>query len=199
MPQERGGKSLRPHEQLSCLPRHAPCSRSILHHSRVAIIIAQFNPAGPAEEERAEAKAPPIGLGVAIHNEAIAQHHARVQSRFEERKARRTSDGHLRTIYLVMGGPVAAYTTRHELKADLKRQLDTFANPLVYTFGAHQGPSIVTMSAALAEGRGVWCRLRSGHGTCTYEGPDGPCNSLSHRCIDWIAGRGGSRPSLRTG
>ena len=69
----------------------------------------------------------------------------------EEMKARRTSDGHRRTIYLVMGGPVAAFTT-HEMKAYLKRRLDTFANPLVYTFGAHQDPSIVTMSAAIAEG-----------------------------------------------
>jgi hypothetical protein len=38
-------------------------------------------------------------------------------------------------IYLVMdaGGPAAAFTIRHELKAYLKRRLDGFTNPLVYS------------------------------------------------------------------
>jgi hypothetical protein len=34
----------------------------------------------------------------------------------------------------------------------VRRQLDAFINPLVYTFWGSQGPSIMTMSAALAEG-----------------------------------------------
>ena len=48
--------------------------------------------------------------------------------------------------------PVTAFTVKHGMKAYLKRRLGTFTNPLVYTFGAHQGPSIMTMSAALADG-----------------------------------------------
>ena len=49
--------------------------------------------------------------------------------------------------------PVAAFTARRELNAYLKRRLDTFINPLVYTFWDNQGtPSIMTMSAALADG-----------------------------------------------
>jgi hypothetical protein len=56
--------------------------------------------------------------------------------------------------HLVVDGssPVAAFTVTHELKAYLKRPLGTFTNPLVYTFGAHQGPATMTMSAALADG-----------------------------------------------
>ena len=56
-------------------------------------------------------------------------------------------------IDLVMdaGTPVAAFTARQELQAYLRRRLDTFCNPLVYTFWGGQGPSIMTMSAALAE------------------------------------------------
>ena len=57
-------------------------------------------------------------------------------------------------IFLVMdaGTPVAAFTARPELKAYLRRRLDAFINPLVYTFWDNQGtPSIMTMSAALAE------------------------------------------------
>jgi hypothetical protein len=57
-------------------------------------------------------------------------------------------------IYLVMdaGTPVAAFTARPELKAYLRRRLDAFINPLVYTFWDNQcTPSIMTMSAALAE------------------------------------------------
>jgi hypothetical protein len=47
--------------------------------------------------------------------------------------------------------PAAAFTARRELQAYLRRRLDTFINPLVYTFWDNQGPSIMTMSAALAE------------------------------------------------
>jgi hypothetical protein len=47
--------------------------------------------------------------------------------------------------------PVAAFTGRHELNAYLRRQHDTFSNPLVYTFWDNQGPSIMTMTSALAE------------------------------------------------
>jgi hypothetical protein len=56
-------------------------------------------------------------------------------------------------IFLVVdaGTPVAAFTARRELTAYLKRRLNTFINPLVYTFWGSQGPSIMTMSAALAE------------------------------------------------
>jgi hypothetical protein len=56
-------------------------------------------------------------------------------------------------IYLVMdaGSPVAAFTVQHEMKAYLKRRLETFTNPPVYTFGDNQGPAIMTMSTALAE------------------------------------------------
>jgi hypothetical protein len=56
-------------------------------------------------------------------------------------------------IFLVMdaGTPVAAFTARRELQTYLRRRLDTFCNPLVYTFWGNQGPSIMTMSAALGE------------------------------------------------
>jgi hypothetical protein len=56
-------------------------------------------------------------------------------------------------IFLVMGAgtPVAAFTARRELQTYLRRRLDTFINPLVYTFWGDQGPSIMTMSAALAD------------------------------------------------
>jgi hypothetical protein len=39
-------------------------------------------------------------------------------------------------IFLVMdaGSRKAAFTTRRELQAYLRRRLDTFINPLVYTF-----------------------------------------------------------------
>ena len=49
------------------------------------------------------------------------------------------------------GTPVAAFTARREMQAYLRRRLDVFINPLVYTFCGNQGPSIMTMSAALAE------------------------------------------------
>jgi hypothetical protein len=56
-------------------------------------------------------------------------------------------------IFIVMdaGTPVAAFTARREPQAYLRRRLDTFINPLVYTFWGNQGPSIMTMSSALAE------------------------------------------------
>jgi hypothetical protein len=56
-------------------------------------------------------------------------------------------------IFLVIdaGTPVAPFTARREMQAYLRRRLDTFCNPLVYTFWGNQGPSIMTMSAALAE------------------------------------------------
>jgi hypothetical protein len=56
-------------------------------------------------------------------------------------------------IFLVMdaGTPVAAFTARRELQTYLRRRLDTFCNPLVYTFWSDRGPSIMTMSAALVE------------------------------------------------
>ena len=56
-------------------------------------------------------------------------------------------------IFLVMdaSGPVAAFTARRELQTYLKRRLETFVNPLVYTLWGSRGPSIMTMSSALAE------------------------------------------------
>ena len=56
-------------------------------------------------------------------------------------------------IFLVMdaGSPKAAFTTRGELQAYLRRRADAFANPLVYTFWGNHGPSIMTRTAALAE------------------------------------------------
>jgi hypothetical protein len=58
-------------------------------------------------------------------------------------------------IYLVMdaGSPVAAFTAKHEMTTYLRRRHDSFANPLVYTFGGEYGymPAIMTMSSALAE------------------------------------------------
>jgi hypothetical protein len=49
------------------------------------------------------------------------------------------------------GTPVAAFTARPELKAYLRRRLDAFINPLVCTFADGHAPSIMTMTAALAE------------------------------------------------
>jgi hypothetical protein len=54
-------------------------------------------------------------------------------------------------IYLVMdaGSPVAAFTLKDEMKTYLRRRLDTFTNPLVYTFaGDQRSPVIMTMSRA---------------------------------------------------
>jgi hypothetical protein len=33
----------------------------------------------------------------------------------------------------------------------MRHRIDTFTNPLVYTFWGNHGPSIMTMSSALAE------------------------------------------------
>ena len=65
-------------------------------------------------------------------------------------------------IFLVMdaGTPVAAFTARREPQTYLRRRLGTFCNPLVYTFRRSHGPSIMTMSAALAEGRALVQYLR---------------------------------------
>jgi hypothetical protein len=51
-------------------------------------------------------------------------------------------------IFLVMdgGSPVTAFTARY-----LRRRLDTFCNPLVYTFAGGFGPKIMAISAAPAE------------------------------------------------
>jgi hypothetical protein len=56
-------------------------------------------------------------------------------------------------IFLVMdaGSPKAAFTTRHEMQAYLKRRSEACTNPLVYTFWSDRGPSIMTLSSALAE------------------------------------------------
>ena len=57
-------------------------------------------------------------------------------------------------IYLVMdaGTPVTAFTSKHELQVYLRRRLDVFVNPLVYTFGGEgYSPTVMTMSRALAE------------------------------------------------
>jgi hypothetical protein len=64
-----------------------------------------------------------------------------------------THDGCHQSNFLVVdaGTPVAAFTARRELQAYLRRLVDTFINPLVCTFWGNQGPSIMTMSAALAE------------------------------------------------
>jgi hypothetical protein len=49
------------------------------------------------------------------------------------------------------GHRLAAFAARRELKAYLQRRCEAFTNPLVYTFWSSQGPSIMTMAAALAE------------------------------------------------
>jgi hypothetical protein len=58
-------------------------------------------------------------------------------------------------IYLVMdaGRPVAAFTLKDEMKTYLRRRVDSFTNPLVYTFGGEHGytPAIMTMSRAMGE------------------------------------------------
>jgi hypothetical protein len=58
-------------------------------------------------------------------------------------------------IYLVMdaGSPVAAFTSRHEMRTYLTRRHGTFNNPLVYAFGSEQGyaPSIMTLMRAMAD------------------------------------------------
>jgi hypothetical protein len=56
-------------------------------------------------------------------------------------------------IYLVMdaGTPVAAFTVKRDMQTYLRRKLDTFCDPLVYTFWGGNGPPIMTLSSALAE------------------------------------------------
>jgi hypothetical protein len=57
-------------------------------------------------------------------------------------------------IYLVMdaGTPVAAFTAKQKMKAYVRRRLDAFINPLVYTFGGEgYSPVIMTMSRALPD------------------------------------------------
>jgi hypothetical protein len=56
-------------------------------------------------------------------------------------------------IFLVVdaGSPKAAFTTSYEMQAYLKRRRDALTNSLIYTFWGNQSPSIMTMSAALAE------------------------------------------------
>ena len=51
------------------------------------------------------------------------------------------------------GSPKAAFTTRRELQAYLRRRLEAFTKPLVYTFGGEQGyaPAIMTLTRALAD------------------------------------------------
>jgi hypothetical protein len=68
-------------------------------------------------------------------------------------RIRGISDVCLNQIVLVMdaGTPAAAFSARRELQTYLRRRLDTFINPLVYTFCGNRGLSIMTMSSALAE------------------------------------------------
>jgi len=56
-------------------------------------------------------------------------------------------------IFVVMdaGSPVTAFTGQSKLQAYPRHRLDPFCNPLVYTFWGSQGPSIMTMSPAVAE------------------------------------------------
>jgi hypothetical protein len=76
---------------------------------------------------------------------------------YEALQGQEGSEGHLiaasNQIFLVIDArtPVAAFTARPELKAYLRRQLDAFINLLVCTFWNNQGPSIMTMSSAVAE------------------------------------------------
>jgi hypothetical protein len=57
------------------------------------------------------------------------------------------------SIYLVMdaGTPVTAFASKRELKVYVRRRLDVFINPLVYTFVDGHAPTIMTMSRALAD------------------------------------------------
>jgi hypothetical protein len=43
------------------------------------------------------------------------------------------------------------FTVKRDMQIYLRRLLNTFANPLVYTFQGSHGSSIMTMSKALAE------------------------------------------------
>ena len=58
------------------------------------------------------------------------------------------------SIYLVTdaGAPVTAFTSKRELQAYLRRQLDTFSGQVVYKFGGNGcSPVIMSTSRALAE------------------------------------------------
>ena len=84
---------------------------------------------------------------------AIACAFSGVPAAFEVRRALQRNEG--REGYLMAASNIPrdgrAFTVRRELNAYLKRRLDTFISPLVYTFWDNQGtPSIMTMSAALA-------------------------------------------------
>ena len=70
----------------------------------------------------------------------------------KDRKEHLMAANHIHLV-VVDGSPVTAFTDRCTLIAYLKRRLDTFINnPLVYEFaGDGYAPSIMTMSAALAE------------------------------------------------
>jgi hypothetical protein len=91
---------------------------------------------------------------------AIACAFSDVPAAFEVRRALQRNEGRegylmaaSNQILLVVdaGTPVAAFTARQELKAYviIRRRLDAFINPLVYTFWGNQGPSIMTISSAL--------------------------------------------------
>jgi hypothetical protein len=70
-------------------------------------------------------------------------------------------------IYLVMdaGSPVSAFMSKHELKVYLRRRLDVFVNPLVYTFGGEgYAPTIMTMSRALGESSTLYLDEYGGFG-----------------------------------
>jgi hypothetical protein len=56
-------------------------------------------------------------------------------------------------IFVVVdaGTPVTAFTDKHELTVYLRRRLDTFCNPLVYTFADGREPAIMTLSRAMGE------------------------------------------------
>jgi hypothetical protein len=60
------------------------------------------------------------------------------------------TDLRIKPVVVDAGTPVA-FTVRRELKAYLNGRLDTFINPPVYTFWSSQGPSVMTMSSALAK------------------------------------------------
>ena len=48
---------------------------------------------------------------------------------------------------------MATFTLKDEMKTCLRRRLDTFTNPLIYTFGGDRGspPAIMTLLKARAE------------------------------------------------
>jgi hypothetical protein len=56
-------------------------------------------------------------------------------------------------IFLVMdaGSPLGRLHGASRAESFLQRRREAFTNPLVYTFWGNHGPSIMTMSSALAE------------------------------------------------